>query len=112
MDILSLTIGKYFETGRKTWFTTEAGLSFVNGQKIEFTSQPVVTELLYVSSNYDYKKDKKTGFGGVLKADFNWSFLPFEGLGTGVFANFNSLQSAVGFELKLLLGKLNTKRKR
>lgn len=111
MDIFSFAVGKYFETGRKTWFTAEAGLSFVNGQTMEFTSQPVISEILYVSSNYSVQKENKTGFGGVCKADFNWALLPFVGLGTGVFANFNSVQSAIGFEIKLLVGKLNKKRK-
>lgn len=111
MDVFSLAVGKYFETGRKTRFTAEAGLSFVNGQTMKFTSQPVISEILYVSSNYSVQKENKTGFGGVVKADFNWALLPFAGLGTGVFANFNSVQSAIGFEVKLLVGKLNKKRK-
>lgn len=111
MDVFSLTVGRYFETGRKTWFTAEAGLSLVNGQEMKFTSQPVVAGIFYKSSNYSFQKESKTGFGGLLKADFNWAFLPFAGLGTGAFANFNSLQPAVGFEVKLLLGWMNTKRK-
>ena len=111
MDIISITLGKYFETGRKTWVTAEGGLSFANGQKIKFTSQPVVTELLYVSSNYSYKREDKTGFGAMLKADFNWAVLPFAGLGASVFASINSVQSPLGFELKLICGWLNTKRK-
>lgn len=111
MDVFSLTIGKYFETGRKTWFTTEAGLSLVNGQKMTFTSQTVTSDFFHKSSNYSVQKENKTGFGGVLKADFNWAVLPYVGLGAGVFANFNSVQSAAGCEVKLLLGWLNTKRK-
>jgi len=111
MDILSVTIGKYFSSGKKTWFTTEAGLSFVKGQQFKFISQAVVTELFYLSSNYSFKEEAKTGFGGVVKADFNWAFLRYVGLGAGVYANFNSVQSPVGFELKLLVGRLNTKRK-
>jgi hypothetical protein len=104
-------VGKYFETGRKTWFTTEAGLSIVSGQELKFTSQPIETGFLYWSSNYSVQKENKTTIGGVLKADFNWAFLPFAGLGAGVYANFNSIQSPVGFEIKLLIGKMNTKRK-
>ena len=111
MGVFSLTLGKYFKAGRKTWFTTEAGLSHVSGQKMKFTSQPVITELFYVPSNYSFQKDDKTGFGGMLKADFNWAFLPYVGFGAGAFANLNSVQSAVGFEVKFLFGHLNTKRK-
>ena len=111
MKVFNLTVGKYFETGRKTWFTTEAGLSVVSGQELKFTSQPIEQDFLYWSSNYSVQKENKTTIGGVLKADFNWAFLPFAGLGAGVFANFNSIQSPVGFEIKLLIGWLNTKRK-
>lgn len=111
LGVFSLTAGKYFEAGRKTWFTAEAGLSFVNGQQFKFTSQPVITELFYVSSNYSFQEEDKTGFGGMLKADFNWAVLPYVGLGASAFANFNSVQSAAGFEVKLLFGWLNTKRK-
>jgi len=111
MKVINFTMGKYFATGRKTWFTTEAGLAVVSGQELKFTSQPIETGFLYWSSNYSVQKENKTTIGGVLKADFNWAFLPFAGLGAGVFANFNSIQSPVGFELKLLIGKMNTKRK-
>ncbi len=91
MNIFSFTAGKFFEAGRRTWFTTEAGFSFVNGEIINFSKQPVVWNGLYKSSNYSLKKEKKTSIGGMLKADFNWAFLPFMGLGAGVFANFNSI---------------------
>jgi len=111
MKVFNFTMGKYFETGRKTWFTTEAGLAVVTGQELKFTSQPVETGFFYWSSNYAVQKENKTTIGGVLKADFNWAFLPFAGLGAGVFANFNSIQSPVGFEIKLLIGKMNTRRK-
>ena len=111
MNVFNFTMGKYFETGRKTWFTTEAGLSVVSGQELKFTSQPIEWDFLHSSSNYSVQKENKTTIGGVLKADFNWAFLPFAGLGAGVFANFNSIQSPVGFEIKLLIGKMNTKRK-
>ncbi len=111
MNLFSFTTGKFFETGRKTWFTTEAGFSIVNGEKVKFTSQPVVVSFLHTSSNYSFTKEKKTTFGGMLKADFNWAFLPYVGLGAGVFANFNSIQSPVGFQLKLTCGWMNNKKK-
>ena len=111
MKVFNFTMGKYLATGRKTWFTTEAGLSIVSGQELKFTSKPIETGFLYWSSNYAVQKENKTTIGGVLKADFNWAFLPFAGLGAGVYANVNSIQSPVGFEIKLLIGKMNTKRK-
>lgn len=112
MDVFSLTIGKYLETGRKTWFTTEAGLSFVNGQKMTFTSQTVTSDIFHKSSNYSVQKENKTGFGVMLKSDFNWAILPYVGLGAGVFANFNSLQSPLGFEIKFICGNLRQHKKK
>ena len=111
LNILSFTAGKFFETGRKTWITTEAGFSIVNGEKVVFTPQPVVHEIFYTSSNYSFKKENKTTVGGILKANFNWAFLSFMGAGAGVFANFNSIQSPIGFQLKLIVGKLNRTKK-
>ena len=111
MNIFSFTAGKFFEAGRRTWFTTEAGFSFVNGEIISFNKQPVVWNGLYKSSNYSLKKEKKTSIGAMLKADFNWAFLPFMGVGAGVFANLNSIQSPVGFQAKIIIGKMNYKKK-
>ena len=112
MSVFNFTLGKYFETGKKTWFTAEGGLSFVSGQKFTFNSQPVVTELLYVSSNYSYQKENKTGFGVLLKSDFNWAVLPLAGLGASVYADLNSLQSPLGFELKVICGNLRKHQKK
>ena len=52
-------------------------------------------------------EEKKKTMGAVLKADFNWAFASFAGLGGGAFANFNSIQSPIGFQIKLLVGKMN-----
>ena len=112
LTIYSLTLGKYFETGRKTWFTMEGGLSLVSGQNMEFTSQPVVSYNFYESSNYSVKSEDKTGFGVMLKTDFNWAVLPYVGLGAGVFANLNSLQSPLGFEIKFICGNLRKHKKK
>ncbi len=49
--------------------------------------------------------------GAMLKADVNWAFASFAGLGAGVFANFNSIQSLVGFQIKLIVGKMNRDKK-
>lgn len=111
MDLFSFTAGKLFEAGRKIWFTTEAGFSLVNGETMSFSKQPIVWDGLYKSSNYSVSKENKTTIGGMLKADFNWAILRFLGLGAGVFVNLNSLQSPVGFQVKLMVGKLNLKRK-
>ena len=113
MKLFSFTGGKCFDAGRKIWFTTEAGFSIVSGEKFSFTRQPVDVSIFGITSNYAVKKEgNKTTIGGMLKADFNWAILRFLGLGAGVFANFNSLQSPVGFQVKLIAGKLNIKRKK
>jgi hypothetical protein len=117
MKLFSLSIGKYYKGGRNTWITTEAGLSIVNGKEISFsknTGNPSTWYFLFVGdtpSNYTYKEQKKTTMGAMLKADFNWAFSSFAGLGAGIFANFNSLQSPVGFQCKLIIGKMNRERK-
>jgi hypothetical protein len=111
MNLVSLTAGKFFPTGRKTWFTTEAGLSVVSGDKMNFTPQPVISDYVYTPSNYATTKERQTSIGALLKADFNWAFCPYVGLGAGAFANFNSIQSPIGFQVKLIAGWMNSKKK-
>ena len=36
-----------------------------------------------------------------MRADLNWGFASFMGLGCGVFININSIQSPVGFQGKI-----------
>ncbi|MBD0367912.1 MAG: hypothetical protein ICV53_17640 [Flavisolibacter sp.] len=49
--------------------------------------------------------------GVLLRADANWAFLPFAGLGAGAFAHINSVQTAAGLEFKLIIGWMNRKKK-
>jgi len=119
MDLFSLTAGKYFQTGKKSWITTEAGLSIVNGEVASF--QPTISGsvdalgLLFgytgTTSNYNTTIENKTSIGAMIRADYNWAFSRFFGLGAGVFANFNSIQSPVGFNLKLTMGMMRKKAK-
>ena len=81
MNIISFTGGKRFGSGRKTWFTTEAGISVISGDEFSFTKQPVEQHGFYTTSNYAVKKEAKTTIGAMLKADFNWAFTPYVGLG-------------------------------
>ena len=119
MNLISLTVGKYFKGGRNTWFTAEGGLSAVSGKKINFSpnkegSSTWIFPLLFgeTASNYVFtEEEKKTTMGAMLKADFNWAFSSFAGLGGGVFANINSIQSPVGFHIKLIVGKMNRQKK-
>jgi hypothetical protein len=112
MQLVTVSAGKYFSAGRNLWFTTEAGISFVNGEKISFqhadNSNAGGNFILggYYPSNYTTTTEKKTAVGGMLKADINWAFCRFMGLDAGVFANLNSIQSPIGFNIKLSAGAM------
>ena len=77
-----------------------------------FTPQAEVWEGVHISAKYAVQKETKTTGGGMVKADFNWALLPFLGLGAGVFANFNSIQTPVGAHIKLIAGWMNRKSKK
>jgi hypothetical protein len=47
----------------------------------------------------------------MMKSDVNWAFSSFMGLGAGVFANVNSIQSPIGFHIKLLVGNMGREKK-
>jgi hypothetical protein len=119
MGLFSLTAGKYFQTGKKSWITTEAGLSIVNGETASFqrtastTVDPfgILLGITGTTSNYNTTIENKTSMGAMIRADYNWAFSRFFGLGAGVFANFNSIQSPVGFNLKLTMGWMGRKAK-
>jgi hypothetical protein len=115
MRIYSLMAGKQLKAGRNTWFITNAGLSLVNANELQFTRSSIDPSWNWFfgeePSNYTYTKQKKTTFGAMLNADFNWAFASFAGLGAGVFTNFNSIQSPVGYHIKLLIGKTNREKR-
>jgi hypothetical protein len=110
MKMINFTAGRFFPLGRKTWITTEAGLSIVSGKTFEFTPQKVETNWFYWPSNYSSETKSKTTLGGMIRTDITWACTPFLGMSLGGFANLNSIQSPVGVELKLIAGWLNTKR--
>ena len=115
MKIVSLTAGRYFKMGRNTWATTEAGLSYVSGEKVSFQHSEVTSSFLIIaasnSSNYTSTKEKKSAVGFMMQTDVNWAFSSFMGLGAGVFANINSIQSPIGFHIKLLVGNMGREKK-
>ena len=119
MQSISFTGGRSFKTGRNTWFTTEAGLSFASLQQFTFTksagspSDPGFSFFGFggTDANYTYTIEKKKTIGAMIKTDFNWAFASFIGVGAGVFANFNSIQSPVGFRVKVIVGKLSRERR-
>lgn len=109
MKMINLSAGRYFNLGKNFWATTEGGLSYVKGEKVNFErTEPVSGNIIIVStttSNYNSTKENKSTMGAILQADINWGFASFMGLGAGVYANINSVQSPVGIHLKLLIGK-------
>jgi hypothetical protein len=120
MKLVSLTGGRYFKLGRNTWATTEAGLSYVKGQKMKFNSIPVTSGSTnyilgwedYTTSNYETTVQNKSTIGLMGKADVNWAFASFMGIGCGVYGNLNSIQSPVGFHVKLMVGSMGRERRR
>jgi len=115
MSIVSLTAGRYFKLGRNTWITTEGGLSYVQGEKVSYEHSQVVSGNIIIfastSSNYTTSKENKSSLGAALRADLTWGFASFMGLGCGVFTNINSIQSPIGFQVKLLAGYMGKEKK-
>ena len=119
MKLVSLTGGRYFKLRRNTWATTEAGLSVVQGQKLRFTSQPITSGSSfyfigwenYTTSNYQTTVENRKTVGAMMKADVNWAFASFMGIGCGVYANVNSIQSPVGAHVKLMIGLMGREKR-
>ena len=109
--VVSVTVGKAFKTGRNTWFTPEVGLGYVKGETMSFHSQPIVSDIFSSSSNYWTSVEDKSTVGAVLRADINWAFASFMGLGAGVTGNLNSVQSLAGFHIKLMIGLMGRQKK-
>ena len=111
MKLINFTGGRYFELGRKTWFTADAGISIVTAKKLEFTRKPATTnDWFYFPSNYSTEETSQFTIGGIIRTDFTWAFARYFGMGVGAFANVNSIQSPVGFEFKLMAGALRGKK--
>lgn len=109
VGMYSLSVGKYFTTGRKSWLITEVGVSTVQGEKFTFHRKPVSNGLFYQDANYNTTTEAVSGLGVLLKADFTYAFSSFAGMGIGVYADLNSVQSPAGIELKLVVGWMNRK---
>ncbi len=115
MNMVSLTAGRYFKLGKNTWATTEGGLSYVSGEKVNFERTEVTSSNIIIvastTSNYTTTKETKSSMGVAMRADLNWGFASFMGLGCGVFANINSIQSPIGFQVKLIVGQMGREKK-
>ncbi|HET9745490.1 MAG TPA: hypothetical protein VFP97_07255 [Chitinophagaceae bacterium] len=115
MSLVSLTAGRYFKLGKNFWATTEGGLSYVKGEKVNFDRTQVTSSNIIIvattTSNYSTTKENRSAVGAMFQADVNWAFASFMGLGAGVYTNINSIQSPVGFNVKLLIGKMGKEKK-
>lgn len=115
MNIVSLTAGKYYKIGKNIWGTTEGGISYTDGEKINYQkTQSVTTSVIIATSttsNYTTSKENKSTIGAMFKSDINWAFASFMGFGAGVYGNFNSIQSPMAFQIKLLVGKMGREKK-
>jgi len=110
MDLVTFSMSKDYRLDKTLWGSTSAGISYVNGDKLSYQKTQVTTSDIYIagstSSNYNITREKKSATGFMLQTDVNIALTPFLGMGGGFFANFNSIQSTIGFEAKLLLGNL------
>ena len=63
LKVLSFTAGKYYKTGRKTWVTTEAGLSLVSGKQMKFSKSSASSWTAIIvgeqPSNYTQTEEKE-----------------------------------------------------
>ena len=110
LKAINFTVGRFFQMGRKTWFTTDAGISIASGKTYHFTPQPVEDNGAYFSSNYSSDPKSTTTIGGMIRGDLTWAFCPYAGLNLGAFASFSAIQSPIGAEIKIVAGWLNTKK--
>ncbi len=110
MDFVSLSVGKFYRISKKIWATTEGGLSYSRGEKVEYKKAQSVSSSIIIAgsttSNYTTTKENKSALGVMLQSDINWAFCSFMGVGAGVYANLNSVQSPIAFQVKLLIGKM------
>lgn len=111
VNLVALTAGKLLPLSKKVWLMADAGLTYVNGETMTFTPQPVQSSVISKSSNYRTSTEKTSGMGGILQADLTWAPFSFMGFGLGGFAAFNSIESPVGFQLKLIVGMMDNRRK-
>jgi hypothetical protein len=110
MSIISATAGRFLPMGKKFWLNAGAGLSVVTGSEFRFARRAESRSSIFeFPSNYTYVEERKTTVGAMLQADINWGISRVIGLGAGAFANLNSIQSPVGYQIKLLVGKMNTR---
>jgi hypothetical protein len=115
MDLISISAGKYINLGKKIWATTEAGLSCVIGEKASFhkSSETGFNWILLSDDPSNYRADltKHTAIGAMVSADFHYAISRFFGMSAGLFANINSIQSPMGFQIKLIAGNFGIPKK-
>lgn len=111
MDLFNFTGGKMLALGKNIWITMEAGITIGSGETMTFTPRDPQFFFIGATSNYETETKKKSLTGLMLKTDFSWCLTSFMGLGAGLYANINSIQSPVGANIKLLVGKTGRRKK-
>lgn len=117
--LYSITMGRYYPLGKRSWFQLEGGPSFVSSYKTSFTSQPVTSGSVnyligyenYTTSNYTMKKEKKSGMGLLLRADIQQAISRHLAMGVSFHSCLSGIQSPLFFEVRMLGGHFGIPRK-
>lgn len=106
MNTVNVTAGKLLPVSTKTWFTTEGGVSIISTEQMQFRKVARGSVIIGAGSNYETSTAPANTIGCALNVEFNWAFAKFIGAGVGAFGNINSEKSAIGGQLKLIVGNL------
>lgn len=118
-EIYSLTIGRHFPLGKKSWFQLEGGPSFITGDKASFRKQSVTSGYTnyflgydnYTTSNYTMTTERKQGLGLLMRADIQHAISRHIAIGFTIAAETSSVQSPVFMEIRMLGGHLGLPKK-
>ena len=106
VTVYSATAGKCYELGKSVWFTSEAGVSVAKDEQVTIQWGEIGPG---VYTPFPPERETHITAGGLFRADLNWAFSSFAGLGIGAFVWINTLQSHAGMEIKLMGGLLKRK---
>ena len=110
--IYSLTMGRYFSLGKRSWFQLEGGPSFISGEKAKFKKQAVTSGYYnyllgyesYTRSNYTMTRERKQGLGALMRADIQHAVSRNLALGFTLATEISSVQSPLFMEVRMLTG--------
>jgi len=117
LKLYNFTAGKYILISKQLWLTSEAGISILSGmrfryEKVEIERISWNNGYSFIGSNYKESiKDEPITAGLMLKTDLTWAFLPFLGIGIGVYTNLNTVQIPAGIHFRIIVGWLPRSKK-